>query len=106
MASGNITIASSGTTSTAVAITDGAAAVVLQLPSALTGTALAVHGSADGTNFYPIYVDGTALSITHVNSSIHSLNPRATVGLLAIKLVSNGTEAAERTIGVVVQKVA
>ena len=105
MASGTLTISNGGTTSTALAITDGAAGVSVILPAALTGTALAVHGSADGTNYYPIYLDGIALSITFVASSIQSITPRATIGLVGLKLVSNGTEGADRSIGFVVQRV-
>jgi hypothetical protein len=92
------TIAASGTTSDAVKLSATHAVHAVAFPAAMTGTAVAVHGSFDGVTFLPVYRDGSAYTITFVASSIHQINPAVLFGLSHFKLVSNGTEAAERKI--------
>lgn len=75
--------------------------VAIELPAALTGTALAIHGSIDGTNFKPIYNDNGALSITYTASTIHVISPVKLFGVERIRLVSTGNEGAERSFNVV-----
>lgn len=92
------TIAASATTSDSVRLSAQSGIHAILFPSAMTGTAVAVHGSFDGATFYPVYRDGVAYTITFVASSIHQIPPGALYGLTHFKLVSNGTEAAERKI--------
>ena len=92
------TIAASGSTSDAVKLSAQSAPHAILFPAAMTGTAVAVHGSFDGVTYYPIYRDGTAYTITFAASSIHQISPAILYGLSWFKLVSNGTEAAERKI--------
>lgn len=99
------TIAASGTTSDAVKLSAQSAVHAILFPAALTGTAVAVHGSFDGVTFYPIYRDGVAYTITFVASSLHQISPSALYGLTHFKLVSNGTEAAERKITISQERV-
>lgn len=105
MSSGTLTIAISTTTSSALAVTEGATGVLLTMPAALTGTAVALYGSVDEVTWLPIYDSGVAVSLAFVASSHHVIPPRYTLGLSSIKLVSNGTEAAARSFGFVIQKV-
>ena len=96
-----ITIPNGGTTSNEIPLLNYNSGVVIELPAALTGTAIAIHGTIDGTNYYPIYNDNTALSITYVASTTHVLSPIKLFGISKIKLVSTGAEAPERTFKVI-----
>ena len=99
------TIAASGTTSDAIKLSATHAVHAVAFPSAMTGTAVAVHGSFDGLTFQPIYRDGSPYTVTFVASSIHQINPAVLFGLTHFKLVSNGTEAAERKITISAERV-
>ena len=92
------TIAASATTSDAIKLPASASVHAVLFPAAMTGTAVAVHGSFDGLTFYPIYRDGVAYTISFFASSIHQISPAVLYGLTHFKLVSNDTEAAARKI--------
>lgn len=79
-------------TSLAVEIPNGKGAVAVRFPAAMSGTAVAVHGSFDGSNFFPIYNDGVALSIAFTASTIHVIRPGALFGIPYLKLVSTASE--------------
>lgn len=100
------TIANGETTSNALSLINGQALLSIQLPSAMTGASIALHGSYDDLTWEPIYMDGTAVSVTVVNSSKQSINPRATLGYQSVKLVSGSSETAARTIKACIGKVA
>lgn len=93
-----VTIAASGTISTAVKIPNDSALISIQTPSALTGTTLTVQGSQDGTNYGDVYLDGKVMTLTVLASKVYQISPHATLGLASIRLVSGSTEAAARTI--------
>lgn len=95
---GSVTISNGGTTSTALQIPNDCAVVSIQTPAALTGVTITVQGSQDGSTFGDIYMDGSVYSITVTTSKVYQLNPRATIGLSAIKLVSGAAEGGTRTI--------
>lgn len=99
------TIAGSATTSNALLLGGRLALTQIEFPSGFTGTNVAIYGSVDGTNYRAVYMDGTAQTITYGASQTHSINPRVTYGLHSVKLVSNGTEAAVRTILAITERV-
>lgn len=99
-----VTIASSGTTSDAVEITRSEV-VGIRFPATLTGTAVSflTSESYDGT-YIPLYDDaGNLFTVTPTGAlAIASLNPAEVVGLLNyVKIVSNATEGAARTLAIV-----
>lgn len=82
-------------TSESVEITNGKGAVAICFPAAaMAGTAVAVHGSFDGTNFFPIYNDGVALSIAIIASTMHVIRPGSVFGIPFLRLVSTASETA------------
>jgi hypothetical protein len=93
-----VVIAESGTASTAFEVDDMAFGSV-QLPADMTGTALAIEGRLQNSgSWFPIKdALGATLSITFVASTIVRL-PDAAFGCYQLRLVSNGAEAAERSI--------
>ena len=93
-----VTIAASGTTSTAVKIPNDSAVLSIQTPAALTGTTLTVQGTQNGSDYGDVYLDGVILTISVTTSKVYQISPRATLGLASIRLVSGSTESAARTI--------
>lgn len=80
-------------TSLAVEVPNGKGAVAIRFPdSAMAGTAVDVHGSFDGTNFFPIYNDGVKLTIAIVASTMHVIRPSSLFGIPFLKLVSTASE--------------
>lgn len=96
-----IKIPNGSTTSNEINLYNYNSGIAIELPSAFTGTSIAIHGSIDGTNFMPIYIDNVALSIAYVASSIHVISPSKLFGVERIKLVSGSSEGAERSFKVV-----
>lgn len=94
-----VVIASGGTTSGELALTDDERLIAVQTPSALTGTTFTFTTcNASGGTFLPVYYEGTQYSIT-VGASRHiALDPRVFAGAQYIKIVSGSTEGADRTI--------
>lgn len=70
----------------------------LYLPAAFTGANITFQGSYDGTNFFAVKKDGAAVSVAFAASSYIVLQPSDFAGLNQIKVVSDGTEGASRTI--------
>jgi hypothetical protein len=106
----NVTIASSGTTSTAAQIPSGKTLIAVVTPAALTGTAFTFEVSDDGgTTYKPVYNEGTQLSVTVGTSRHVALDATATRALVggsaanptSVKVVSGSSEAASRTIQLV-----
>ena len=95
-----ITIPNGSTNSNEINLYYYNSGVAIELPAAMTGASIAIHGSLDGTNFKPIYNDGFALSIAFVASSIHVISPSKLFGVEKIRLVSSGAEGAERSFNV------
>lgn len=101
-----LTILSGATTSNSAPIQVDAAVVSIQTPAALTGTSFTLQGSQDGVNFGNVYVDGIIYSFSVAASTVYKISPSVTVGLSAIRLVSNAAEGADRAILVSTAKVA
>ena len=106
----NVTIASSGTTSTAAQVPSGKTLLAIVTPAALTGTAFTFEVSDDGgTTYTPVYKEATQYSVTVGTSRHIALDVTATRALLggsattptSVKIVSGSSEAASRTIQLV-----
>lgn len=96
-----VTIAISTTTSEAIDL-GSLGFVGIILPSAFTGTAITFTGSIDNSTFTALYnSNNSAYSIAVSASRYYMLNPADFMGSRYIKLVSNATEAAGRTITVI-----
>ena len=79
--------------------------VALVTPAALTGTAFTFEGSLDGSTFVPVYNEATQYSVNVGTSRYVALNASVFQGLQSIKVVSGSSEAAERTIQVVLKEI-
>lgn len=102
----NAVIANGGTTSGAIRI-HPCSALAIQMPSSFTGTAIAIHGCATATGTFGAIEDsdGSAVSLAAAANdriSVTGAEYDAVVAWPYIKLVSNGAEAAARTIVVVI----
>lgn len=100
-----VIIPNGGTTSNEFKIDPNQGNIVIQFPAAMTGTAVALYGCIDGTNFLPIYVDGVQVSAPKVNSSLAVFRAPLAYGITRFKLVSNAIEGAARGIYVTQGKV-
>jgi hypothetical protein len=97
-----VTIASSGTTSTALTMQGGRVPLAIITPSGLTGTTFKFQASADqGANFYALYNEGTEYSVAVNTSRYIALNPNVFEGVKVLRIVSGSSEAAVRTIGII-----
>lgn len=94
-----LTIPASGTTSNALYLKGFELSGIL-LPATFTGTAVSFLASYDGTNFYPLKTTtaGTTLSYTVTQNTFAAIAPADFAGVLYLKIVSNATEAAARTL--------
>jgi len=98
-----VTIANSGTVSTAAQLF-GMRLVGIVTPSALTGTAMTFQASADGSTYTAMYdTDGNAISYTVAASRWIPVTADVFGGVPYIKVVSGSSEAAARTITLVVK---
>lgn len=100
-----VTIASSGTTSGAIDL-QGLALCQIQMPSAFTGTAITFQSSHDGTTYNALYNSAnTQLSITIGTDRYYNIAAYDFAGCRYLKIVSNASEGASRTIGLVTREV-
>jgi hypothetical protein len=99
------TIAQSDTKSAEIRSGYRTSIVALITPAALTGTAFTFEGSVDGTTFVPVYNEGTQYSVNVGTSRYVALNNSVLGGLQSIKIVSGSSEAAARTIQVILKEV-
>jgi len=99
--SNTVTIAINTTTSDVIDLgSNGFVGIIL--PSAFTGTAITFTGSIDNSTFTALYnSSNSAFSIAVAASRYYILNPADFLGTRYVKLVSNASEAAARTITVV-----
>ena len=91
------TIASSGSTSDAI---DKASEDLTGfiMPSAFTGTNVSFQVSRDNVTFFPLYWEGELVSFATAASYAQAVDAAKFASFRYIKIVSDGTEAAERTI--------
>lgn len=93
-------IANGGTTSGAVSV-NGKMITGIDLGPTLTGTALSISNSVDGTNYRAAYDStGTAVSWTVAGARYLKFDPPL-LGYISIKLISGSAEGADRTLTVV-----
>ncbi len=98
------TIASSGTTSNAIDL-QGLLVVQFIMPSALTGTSISFQSSYDNVTFQDVYNDQNAqISITVSVNRTYNIEPVDFAGCRYLKIISNASEGAERSIGVVTRE--
>ena len=97
----SVTIASSGTTSTAITIEGGRTVLAIRTPASLDGTAFTFQASDDGDNFYNLYNGGTQYSVNVGASRYVALSPDVMFGVRHLKIVSGSTETASRSIKVI-----
>jgi hypothetical protein len=98
---GTVTIASSGTVSTAITIEGGRTVLALRTPATLTGTEFKFQSSTDGDNFFALYNGSTEYAVTVAASRYIALNTEVMAGVRHLKVVSGSSEAAARTISIV-----
>lgn len=102
-----VSIASGGNTSSA-ANSSGGVLAGFYIPSTFTGSSVTFTASRDGANYYPVRDrTGTSISVT-VNTgtpSFYSLNGVLPFAAEFIRVVSASSEAADRTIDLVFQRV-
>lgn len=97
----SITIASSGTNSTSF-FTGGYAWGRFTFPAALSGTTFHIETSVDNSTFVDAYDDsGTQMTLTPTVSTSHRI-PDGAFPAEYMRLVSDSSEGAERTIEVTV----
>jgi len=98
-----VTIAQSGTDSSELRVGFRSSVVGIVTPAALTGTAVTFKASVDGATFVPVYNEGTQYSVNVGTSRYVALNQSVLRGIQSLKIVSGSSEAAERTIQVVMK---
>lgn len=82
------------------------AVVGLQVPSAITSTALTFQASSDGGTYAAVTkVDGTAYSVTVAASKYIVIPPADLAGIRFLKVIAGTTETAARTIILTVRAV-
>lgn len=93
------TIASSGTTSTAVALKGFQLSGVL-LPATFTGTSITFLASVDGVTYVLLKVTaaGTTLSYVVTQNTFAAIDPKDFAGVNYVKIVSGSTEGSARTL--------
>lgn len=96
-----VTIASSGTTSTALTLQGNRVPLALITPASLTGTSFTFQGSNDDATYTQIYNEGTAYSVTVAASRFVALARQPFEGVRYLKVISNSSEAASRSIVVI-----
>lgn len=103
LATGSVTIANGGTTSTAINVL-GNILTAMIIP-AMTGTSLTLSVSYDGTTYYDYFDQyGSQPSIVVTSSARYiEIDEEDFVGAQYLKFVSNATELAERTITCIVR---
>lgn len=97
-----VTIATSGTTSTAHEVRTGYRVLAIETPATLTGTAFTFEASADGgTTYRALYNGGSAYSVNVGTSRYIALDLDVFEGVRLFRIVSGSTETGTRTINII-----
>lgn len=96
-----VTIANSGTVSTAITMENNRVPLAILMPSAFTGTSVKFQASTDGTNFFTVYNAAADYEPTVAASKYVTLNKTIMDSVKYLKVVSTSTELASRAITVV-----
>lgn len=94
----NVIIASGQTKSGALDL--GFNTIVCIAFPTMTGTAITFEASFDGSTFYPLNIGGSAYTEVVAASTIVRIEPSLFSAFRSVKIVSNATEGAERTLQV------
>ena len=92
---GTVTIASSGTVSTAITIEGGRTVLALRTPATLTGTEFKFQASTDGDNFFALYNGSTEYAVTVAASRYIALNPDVFESVRYIRIIAGSSETAK-----------
>lgn len=99
-----VTIPSGQTTSNAIDL-QGLNLVQIIMPSAFTGTAINFQSSFNNGTYSTLYDNSNIIIGITVNASrAYNINPIDFTGCRYFKIVSNGTEAGDRVIGLVTRE--
>ncbi|MCC7260703.1 MAG: hypothetical protein IT567_06690 [Alphaproteobacteria bacterium] len=101
----NVTIASGGTTSSAIDLY-GTTLVGIFMPASWTAANLTLKASSDNSTFEDVYDSaGTQKTLTVAASRYVMLDPSHYAGIRHLKLVSSATQGADRVITLAVRPV-
>lgn len=104
LSNSSVVIASGATTSAALTMDNDRQPIAIITPAAMTGTALTFEASDDnGTTWRPLFNESTAYSIT-ISTSVsrhYALARQPFEGVRLVRIVSNGTEGAARTLKII-----
>lgn len=93
------TIPSAGTTSLAISVPTRRSLVGVQLPAAMTSTAMTFQASNDdGANWVTIYDESTAYSLTIAASRYQAVKTQVFAGVSLLRIVGGSSEAAAREV--------
>ena len=96
-----VTIASSGTVSTALTLQSNRVPVAIVLPAAFTGTTVTFQASVDDASYNAVYNGSSQYSIDIGVSRFVALNTSVFEGVKFVKIISGSTETAGRSIYIV-----
>ena len=96
-----VSIASSGTVSTAIQLQGNRVPVAIVTPAALTGTTIKFQASVDDATYVALYNGSTEYSVDVATSRYVAINTDVFEGVRYIKLVSGSSETASRTITII-----
>lgn len=96
-----VSIATSGTTSTTIALEGNRIPLAIVIPASFEGTAMTFQVSPDNSTFYPLYDESSQYSVTVAPSRHVALKRQAFDGVRYVRLVSGTTVTAARTITVI-----
>ncbi len=101
----NVATIASGQTASGAIDLQGLLLCQLIMPSALTGTSISFQSSHDNVTFNDVYNDtNTQITITVAVDRTYNIDPKDFAGVRYLKIVSNASEGADRSIGVMTRE--
>ena len=95
-----VSIATSGTTSTSLQMQGNRVPLAIIIPATFEGTTLTFQASVDDATYVQVYNEGTAYSVTVGTSRFVALARQPFEGVRYMKIISNNSVAATRTLTV------
>lgn len=97
---GQPAVIADGQTASAAISLNGFVLCGIQVPAAFTGTAVSFQASVDGMTYQALHstTSGTALSYTTAQGQFCAIDPKDFHGVNFLKIVSNASEGAARTL--------
>jgi hypothetical protein len=96
-----VVIATSGTTSTSILFQGNRVAIAVITPSSLTGTSFTFQVSVDDSTYVNLFDEGSAYTLSAAGSRFIALKRQPFEGVRYLRIVSNLSESANRTIIIV-----